>query len=217
MQRLTVNDPSTDGLDNDSDGDIDSPTDTDELLVPGTININTAPAHLLKKILPISQTNPTTATTQLRDDVVDALIAYRDLTSGRIFNWRTAPGFASSAEIYQALQQTSTNTKLHSGSLYTGDTDNINGTLVDFENLDPNNVDFIADDREEELLLAKQLMSMTSARSDIFTAYIYIRGYPTGDFTKGPVESKRLIAVFDRSNIDKSTSQPRILGVYEYQ
>lgn len=212
MQRLTVNDPTSDTVDNDGDGDIDSPTDSDELMVPGTININTAPAHLLKKILPLPQT---TSTNTYRDDVVNALIDYRDLTSGRLSSWRSAPGFASVGEIYRALQQSGTQTRLQSGS-FVGDTDTINGTLIDFDNVSPNLNDSIADDREEELLYPRMLMSMTSARSDVFTAFILIRGYPTGDFTKGAVESKRMIAVFDRSNLDKSTAQPKLIGLYEY-
>lgn len=206
MQRLDIADPHSDNLDNDNDSTIDN---ADELLIPGTININTIPEHLLQKILPIPDAT-------LRNNVAKALIDYRDLVSSRPSSWRSAPGFASSAEIYRALQS-GTSTSLQSGA-YAGDTATIptNDTLVDFENVDPYTNDQIDDDREEAMLLPKMLMNVTSARSDIFTAYIYIRGYSSSDFTKGPIESKRMIAVFDRSNIVDGASTPKIIGMYEY-
>lgn len=203
MQRLTIHEPENDNLDNDGDSVLDNAA---ELLVPGTVNINTAPAHLLNTILPIPDST-------LRSNVVNAIANYRD-GNGRLAHWRTNPGFASTAELYRALQAGS-NTRLDA-SPYAADIASLNSTLVDFENPDPITNDGVADDREEALLLARDLMGVCSARSDVYTAYVLIRGYPSGDFTKGAVESKRLIAVFDRSNITSSDSTPKILGVYDY-
>lgn len=53
-------------------------------------------------------------------------------------------------------------------------------------------------------------------RSDIYTAYVVIRVYPAGDSRKGPVESKRLFVVFDRSKITDTSDRVQILGYYEF-
>jgi hypothetical protein len=201
LDRLTIHSPNTDLLDNDGDGVVDN---SEELLVPGTININTAPTHLLEKILPIPSTTS-------RASIVNAIKAYRDDGSYRKTNWRNTPGFANTSELYQALIGGSA-TVLDGG----GDTWDINGTYVDFENKDQGTPDGIIDDREEKLMFARHLQGVTSARSDVYTAYILIRGYNTEHFEQGVVETKRLIAVIDRSNIADGSSNPKVIAVYEY-
>ncbi len=201
MDRLTIHRPNTDLLDNDGDSETD---EEDELLVPGTVNINTAPTHLLEKILPVPSSSN-------RTSIANAIKNYRE-GAGRGTNWRTNKGFASSSELYRALVASGA-TILDATS---GDTYLNAGVYVDFENKDQWVADGISDDREESLMFARHLMGVASARSDFFTAYILIRGYPTGNFTRGPVESKQVIAVFDRSNMADGASVPRIIGVYEF-
>ncbi len=202
MHRFTTTYPSTDGEDNDGDTDIDEPG---ESLVPGLINFNTAPTHLLEKILPI-------ANATLRSDVVAAIKAYRE-GAGRLTNWRTAQGFAYTEEIHRALTAASS-ANLTSGP-FAGDTDMIGTTVVDFNNPTQLVPDGIADDREEEMMLSKWLSQVGTTRSDIFTAYILLKGYPAGNFWLGAVESKRLLVVFDRSGIVTGTEPVKVLGIFE--
>ena len=62
--------------------------------------------------------------------------------------------------------------------------------------------DGVADDREEELMLAKWLTEVAETRSDIFAAYIVVQGYPSGNFAAGVDESARLIVIFSRANVE---------------
>jgi hypothetical protein len=62
---------------------------------------------------------------------------------------------------------------------------------------------------------------MATTRSDTYVAYILIHGYPAGDFSSNngePVESTRLMAIFDRSDVDGSGSADRveIRGIFRY-
>lgn len=79
-------------------------------------------------------------------------------------------------------------------------------------------------DGPEELMGRFQFLNQTfTTRSDIFTAYILVRGYAEGKFDEGPVEQKRYVAVMDRSNLGKDLNgdgvddiDVRIIGILEY-
>lgn len=73
-----------------------------------------------------------------------------------------------------------------------------------------------ANERIEKTNIQRLLGSVANTRSDIFTAYVLIRGYPTGDFRKGAVESKQYFVVFDRSKIKTANDRVQILGYYEF-
>jgi len=82
--------------------------------------------------------------------------------------------------------------------------------------------DLVANDREEEHALARWLGAMCTTRSDIYTAYIVVRGYKRVTDSGGTerheaMTEDRYIVTLDRS---KSTStnkgQVDILGVYQY-
>jgi hypothetical protein len=86
--------------------------------------------------------------------------------------------------------------------------------------------DGVIDDREEKLLLAKRLAELGAVRSDTYVAYIVVQGYPAGDFSANrqePVESARLMVLFDRSNVRQGAANQdmdeavRVLRVLEYQ
>jgi hypothetical protein len=70
--------------------------------------------------------------------------------------------------------------------------------------------------KADQTLRQRQLGSIASTRSDVFTAYVLIRGYPSGDFRKGAVESKQFLVVYDRSRITNGQDKINILGYYEY-
>jgi len=59
------------------------------------------------------------------------------------------------------------------------------------------------------------LANLFTTRSDVFTAYVLIRGYPANDFTAGPIESKRFLAIYDRSQLRTGTERVRIMAMYE--
>ena len=59
-------------------------------------------------------------------------------------------------------------------------------------------------------------MEVGTTRSDIFTAYVVIRGYEAADFRKGPVEFKRFIVVFDRSEVQTGTDRVKVWAFQQY-
>ena len=231
LDRFCTIDPTVDGLDNDGDGVADNLT---EQLVPGMLNLNTAPPELLKVALPIPHP-------AVREKVVDAIVQYRESPTrgGEPFVDRNGNGRWDTGEPY--LDRNENGAWDHGGlrgiafmgecvSPFTAalketdpvDTNALNGTAIDFRwdpsmtTLEPDQ-DGIADDREEEILITRWLSQVSTTRSDVFTAYILIRGYPADDFRMGPVEQRRLFVVFDRSTITTDRRDDvRILGAYEY-
>ena len=236
LERFTTVSPAMDGLDNDGDTliDIDGATpDADEMLVPGTININTVSgdlgsltrsggSHLLQWALPI----PDDIT---RDDTIRAIIRYREklspfnLTSRgpgiAVANYRNRRGIARISELFNVNDATDSINALDmvGAMAMPGDDRLLNNTLIDFETPDSMTGDGIADDREEKMMIAPWLMQVLSTRSDIFTAYVLIQGYPAEDFTLGAVEAARFLAVFDRSGVSSNSDSVRVLGVYRLE
>ncbi len=70
------------------------------------------------------------------------------------------------------------------------------------------------DNRDAAQRLARYqfLSQIFTTRSDVFTAYIHVRGYRRGEFDRSPVEMARYIVVFDRSNVLSPTDSPRVLA-----
>ncbi len=170
MQHFVFISPESDGLDNDGDSLIDS-QDTDELFIPGTINLNTASANLLNQILPIKDTDE-------REKLVDEIISLRGKPSD------TVPGIPSVGDLFK---MDSTQWGMSSNA-----------------------------SKATQTLRQRQLGSLAQTRSDVYTAYVVIRGYPSGDFRRGAVESKQFLVVYDRSRISSNDNRINILGYYEY-
>jgi hypothetical protein len=80
----------------------------------------------------------------------------------------------------------------------------------------PTTPDAAQDDREERILFARWLGELLSIRSDIFTAYVKIEGYPVSDFREGPVESARFIAVFDRSRVKNRKGPVELVAMHRF-
>jgi len=66
--------------------------------------------------------------------------------------------------------------------------------------------DNLQDDFEERNLLFHRISNLVTVRSDVFTAYILVR---LGE--RGP--QKRVIAIFDRSNVFNSSDTPRLVAL----
>jgi hypothetical protein len=206
IDRFTTYSPNEDGVDNDGDGVIDPiwPAPGVEAFMPGTINYNTASYDLLMSILPI----PDPAT---RNTVVTDLIKYREAVNGAADRplaapgSRTNPGIAYLGELYNIANPLASDTL---------DNATLNGTLIDFQTSAAGTPDSIIDDRKERAKVLAWLAQVGAVRSDIYTAYILVRGYSNGNLTTPTVE-RRLIAIFDRSRITGPNDQVRILAIME--
>jgi len=223
LSRFTTLSPATDGLDNDNDGTAD---EGDELLVPGTVNLNTAPAHLLKKILPIPDAT-------IRGNMVDAIVAYRDKTglfggdnrNGgtypiQIASYRTNRGIATIGELMEVVDRNDPSTITGLDYLGRDSSDNrklpagASGVVVDFMTPTSTTPDDVTDDREETTMVPRWLGQVCSTRSDIFTAYVLIRGYEIRDYST-VLEQRHFFVIYDRSRVTADTPA-QILAIYEY-
>ncbi len=209
IDQFTTLSPRVDGVDNDGDGTAD--TDK-ENMVSGLVNLNTAPQHLLEKILPI--TNPT-----MRQEVAARIVSYRDNPASRPTNQRNNSGNGNKGIAF--VGELFTDGVFTDATLATStppgedasDTRQLNSTVVDFlSNVDASTGDGITDDREEVAMLAKWLSQVGSTRSDYFAAYVVVRGYDPDapdtdgdgkigfeDPDEGIVDAARFIAIFERN------------------
>jgi len=208
VDRLTTLSPLTDGVDNDGDGSTDEP---DEVFVPGRINLNTATAAMLKRVMPIP--NATT-----RDEIIDAIVEYRDKAGaftganrGLLTGYRDQIGMAHFGEVFLASWSilggdSADNWKLSDG----GDQ-----VTVDFATPDSTTADDVINDREEQAMAMRWLGQVSTVRSDVFAVYVTVRGYPAGDWTT-PTESIRFVAILDRSGIRAADDKVKVLAVMRY-
>lgn len=202
LQRLTVRSPRDDGVDNNGDGTVD---ETTEAFVPGLINLNTAPRRVLESMIPI----PNAA---MRNNLATAIINRRN-APGRTVAGNPVTGIAHLAELAGDVES------LMVGD---GDTNTLNDGNDDIEvdfladpatGTAPNaglglgsGADGVVDDAEERARVLTWLYETTSTRSDAYVAYVLVHGYRNGQVDAGPVESKRVIALFNRSEVENNTS-----------
>jgi hypothetical protein len=214
LDRLTTLSPQFDGQDNDGDGSA-----TNEAFVPGRLNLNTASAELLKRTLPFAPF--------VRDRVIDKIIDYRNgsraATVAAPTNVRTdadgpIPGIAYIGElaivrqVWEDLAPTTASTDLTTTTLG-DDTYTLNSAIVDFNSTSG---DGVPDDREEQTMILSWLSQMCTVRSDVFAAYVTVRGYPGGDFDEDPIEEIRFVAILDRSGITSADDKVKVLAVMRY-
>ncbi len=226
MDQFTTLNPRYDGVDNDNDDlDNDDTTSDDneaEQLVPGTINVNTMPRHLLALVSPLPEaiSNPGTNPPNI-EDLMTAVVNYRNVEAGsRPAGFRTNPGIESIGELMWVGTTGTTNDM----QLYGDATDDMGLDI----NLYPRPEDVAsatatsysaAGSAEEAMSRFQFLSQVLTTRSDIFTAYVVIKGYDTSNnqnFLEPPVEFARFFAIFDRSEMVAGTDQPKLLGVYGY-
>ncbi len=67
--------------------------------------------------------------------------------------------------------------------------------------------DDVTDDMEERDILFKRISNLVTVRSDVFTAYILVRLGRDGP-------QKRVIAIFDRSNVYGSNDKPKLIALH---
>jgi len=68
-------------------------------------------------------------------------------------------------------------------------------------------VDSFTDDLEERNLIFHRISNLVTVRSDVFTAYILVRLGRDGP-------QKRMIAIFDRSNVFDSYQRPKLVALH---
>lgn len=213
LHRFSTLSPLHDLVDNDQDGVLEA-TDEDENFIPGLININTATEDVLASGLPWPMTKDQAQQTILRD-----FLNYRD-------NPQTRTKYRNSSEFYSGFASTGELFNINSFRYYgnqSGRDAEVGGVRINPKfgmvyGDDPDG-DQVGDDREERTLAAQWLSQLGTVRSDIFTAYIIVRGYRTNEQVprfKDAVEEVRLIVVLDRSPVRDGTGSVRVLGLYQY-
>jgi|GEM_PF-6621026 len=231
MESLSTLSPALDGLDNDGNGAIDSdgadtdsdgvPNSTAEAFVPGKININTAPLAVLANALPFPADY--TSPNNFLHVLVDQIRLERETPSRAVSGEQ---GIASLNELWFRLNSTSlpaTPVQLARNTLDTVSLTDSAGNDIPIDVLanTPNpplpspRTDGIIDDREEQMLLLNWLQQLTTTRSDVYCAYVLVKGYESGDLSN-LVESGRLLVILDRSNVRTPNDAPRILAKFKY-
>jgi DNA uptake protein ComE-like DNA-binding protein len=174
FQYLTVFDPNSDGIDNDTDGVIDE-DDGSEWKVPGRININTAPWYVLAQLPWVSAHTPAY-------ELAKAIIEHRD----------TVGAFGSIAELN--FVGAGDPNALRSIGYYARTDGPQAGDLLVFPDLTFG--DGVEDDFEERDVIFSRVSNLVTVRSDVFTAYILVRIGADGP-------QKRAVAILDRSGVNK--------------
>ncbi len=216
--------PASDGADNDEDGLIDGgdPDETfanygefTELAVAGRININTAPWYVIAQL-------PWVTNSGGGYELAQAIVAYRDklpqvsslvdYSAGRQVGMGNGPpfvreeaGFANITELMNVTNDydgSGTYYPLYDIRRYGRDgVDNDTPPAPDFSD------DSVIDDLEERDIIFSRISNLVTVRSDVFTAYILVRIGADGP-------QKRVIAIFDRSNVFLPTDKPKLVALH---
>ncbi|MHB1157061.1 MAG: hypothetical protein ACYC26_09490 [Phycisphaerales bacterium] len=208
MNRLTTLSPAKDGVDSDGQNGID---DNAEQVVPGRINLNTATREMLMRTLPIPDAT-------VRGNIVDAIIAYRDMPTGnRPSGVRTSKGIASLGELMLPATGAGKVRDILGADGASNYQMGVSNTAIDFTPAAGTD-DGITDDREEKAMVLRWLSQVCTTRSDVFAAYIYIRGYDNGTFdTDHLAEVARVLVILDRSGIVDKDGTPKVIGYVRYK
>lgn len=214
-----------------------------ESFVPGTINLNTVSPDMLQYVLPIPDQNLRTA---LAKAIVDYRDNPTTRTAGR--NGTNQKGIAYVGELANlapfiaaeasklGINNPDPGANTTDNQALNGKINTVNGIPTDQVDVEPTGkrgtiVDFLGNkdasgttpdgffnDAEEKSLVIRWLAQTCSTRSDVFTAYILVRGYnpsaSTGTTT--PLMQRRFLVVFDRSHVLTKSDTPRILGILTY-
>ncbi|MEM8781558.1 MAG: hypothetical protein AAGE65_01770 [Planctomycetota bacterium] len=230
FSKLSTFAPGSDGIDNDGDGRID---DADEQLVPGRMNLNTISIDpnatgledTLRRVLPMDNAADRNAVAEtirrmrefdpaIGDPVMPVSgvsTVDRRRASGRTIE-RDGPGLLSIYDLLDAVVDADLGLPAAA--------ERITGDFNEYEaNLTANNatdITFDADDTrndaEERLAALGALNQVFDVRSDVYTVYILLRGYPTGDFASGAQREFRITATVDRSVVHEGRAVPRIVS-----
>ncbi|MEM1107130.1 MAG: hypothetical protein AAGH99_00380 [Planctomycetota bacterium] len=247
LDRVTTLSPDQDGVDNDGDNRLDRTNDPDENLIPGRININTASFDTLDRALPIQDA---TDRANLVNFIIDARTnPFGDLENfsfrgGDLFfttlNPNGNPNQQGIAFLGELLNDPTFPSDLAADAAMGARPALLNeftdfneyeqgvSTNTSFTGLGPStshDTDEAELDHEELTLPLSYLNQVASVRSDVFTTYVLVRGYPTGNFGQNgydlngvaiPSEEYRLVFTMDRSVVHEDRPQPRVISVARF-
>ncbi|MEM7624659.1 MAG: hypothetical protein AAF333_03410 [Planctomycetota bacterium] len=228
LNRVSTLSPINDGIDNDGDSRID---DDDENLIPGRININTASRDLLARALPFDRATDYASASDRKRTLIDLIVGLRqepdrNSGSGRLLTQRRSDrqGIAWLGELLEALDggtgsgltlDPATGLQILPELADFNEYEQGDNSALDSVGLEPGDItaDNLTGDREEEIAPLAALNQVAGVSSDVFTAYVEVRGYPATDFSQAPLEVYRLTAVFDRSVVHEARPLPLLRSV----
>ena len=231
MDQFTTISPRYDGGDNNGNGQIDEQA---EIFVPGRINVNTAPNWLLALTSPIPEpldelTDLYRAIAEYRDKPASRIamsganptIGFAG--AGIRNNDNSDKGIASIGELMFIRRRIGGETNGTDMLRYADPVKEAGSfTLIDPMRPYPRreSIDSIDDDRaqmlessddkekyeaQERMARYQYLTNTLTTRSDMYCAYVVIRGYNSADFSGPPVEKQQFFMIIDRSNITKAS------------
>ncbi len=204
MDQFTTISPRHDGVNNETGAADPSNTSADQF-IPGTINANTAPPHVLAYAMPLPETQ------SQRGGLAAEMVAQRV----------SRDGFKSVGE----LLSINGSVNVAKMQFFGEDGNPQNGSLYDLYPMNeelgaaPFNAEEYAttDDNEEKLARFQFLAQSLTTRSDVFIAHILVKGYLSGDFAAGPVEQGRMIVVLSRAKLTGGGGgEVEVLAAYKY-
>ena len=189
-----------DAFGGDDPGDIDSPNEAANLhyRVAGLLNLNTAPAHVLRTLPYSASDDPnTSAATELNDwDLAAAVVAYREkrpvvspvvdhtatAAAGGTTVYRVAPPGAATRPVFRSvgdlmeLVPTSAAPRPFAMDRFVQDNVNLedpalDGFSPDFDAAAQDSLKVRDDIRERDVLLAR-VANLVTTRSDVYTVYV---------------------------------------------
>jgi hypothetical protein len=162
--------------------------------LPGRINVNTAPKHVIAMAIPpkladnnVGTANPITFSAL---QLADAIVEHRRLNGpyGNISDLLNVQADSDG----DGLPDTLIFERYSTGGLSA--TENVGAQSIE-------------DDIEEEHWILSNLANKFTVRSDVFTAYILVR---LGE--SGP--QRRMIGIFDRSQVWEPTDRPKLVALH---
>ena len=213
LSRFTTLSPNVDGLDNNNFAGAD---DDREQKLLGRLNLNQIETQLLADVLPFAMPVPPPPPTPApTPDVPGDIAAATENRRGDTPPLSAAPG-PGLVLPWQLWNEPGLDAMI----VDTGDTQGIHARLDFRQNYretagDPI-VDNVADDREELSTLLSMLGQVATTRSDVYVAYILVHGYEATDFLAGPVETGRMIVMFDRTNLLTNEDSVQYTVLYRF-
>ncbi|MCE5184721.1 MAG: general secretion pathway protein GspK [Planctomycetaceae bacterium] len=162
--------------------------------LPGRININTAPVHVIAAAIPPSLVDPNAA-----DSTKIVTFSALQLAQA-IVNYRNTAPFKEISDLLD-VQADSNNDGVADTPIFKR---YYTGGISESENVGSQSID---NDIEERDWILSNLANKFTVRSDTFTAYILVRAGEAGP-------QRRMIAIFDRSQVWTKNDRPKLVALH---
>jgi hypothetical protein len=217
--------------------------ETSEGILRGTINLNTASRDFMMRALPFPTDDPnatelwnnTSGRYDLRRQLANVLATYRDDPLARPLNSRDRvnldPGITHLSEtlhLFNKQQASATppalaNTNDATAMPFLDQSDNCAIPFNGVQTAPPEDptwgpfTNAVVDDRVEQTQIMKWLAQTCATRSDFFTAYVLIRGWPeelAAPRARDAIEERRVIFSIDRSEATPANQSVSVVPIY---